>query len=79
MYGPQAGTPRALFTREWSTEPFTLGYMAHYAPGDLTAIGPTHAQPEGRFFVAGSDYWVAGYMEGAVRTGRAAADAILAR
>jgi monoamine oxidase len=74
MYGPQA-----LFTREWSTEPFTLGYMAHYAPGDLTAIGPTHSAPEGPFFVADSDYWVAGYMEGAVRTGRAAAAAILAR
>jgi monoamine oxidase len=79
MYGPQAAQPIALFTREWSAEPFTLGYMAHYAPGDLTAIGPTHGQPEGRFFVAGSDYWVAGYMEGAVRTGRAVADAILAR
>jgi monoamine oxidase len=79
MYGPQAAQPTALFTREWSAEPFTLGYMAHYAPGDLTAIGPTHGQPEGRFFVAGSDYWVAGYMEGAVRTGRAAADAVLAR
>jgi monoamine oxidase len=78
MYGAQAGKPTALFTREWSVEPFTLGYMAHYAPGDLTAIGPTHGQPEGRFFVAGSDYWVAGYMEGAVRTGRAAAKAILA-
>ena len=78
MYGPQGGQPSALFTREWSNEPFTLGYMAHYGPGDLTAIGPTHAQPEGRFFVAGSDYWVAGYMEGAVRTGRAAAGAILA-
>jgi monoamine oxidase len=78
MYGAQAGNPTALFTREWSVEPFTLGYMAHYAPGDLTAIGPTHSQPEGRFFVAGSDYWVAGYMEGAVRTGRDAAKAILA-
>lgn len=77
MYGPQGGQPVALFTREWSNEPFTLGYMAHYAPGDLTAIGPLHARPEGRFFVAGSDYWVAGYMEGAVRTGRAAASAIL--
>lgn len=79
MYGPQGGQPQTLFTREWSNEPFTQGYMAHYAPGDLTAIGPTHAQPEGRFFVSGSDYWVAGYMEGAVRTGRAAARAILAR
>jgi monoamine oxidase len=77
MYGPDAASPQALFTRQWSMEPFTLGYMAHYAPGDLTAIGPTHSQPEGRFFVAGSDYWVAGYMEGAVRTGRAAADAIV--
>lgn len=79
MYGPRAAQPVALFTREWSVEPFSLGYMAHYAPGDLTAIGPMHAQPEGRFFVAGSDYWAAGYMEGAVRTGRAAAAAILAR
>lgn len=79
MYGPQGGRPVALFTRQWSAEPFTGGYMAHYAPGDLTAIGPTHSQPEGRFFVAGSDYWVAGYMEGAVRTGRAAAAGILAR
>jgi len=79
MYGTQAGAPTALFTREWALEPFTLGYMAHYAPGDLTAIGPTHRQPEGRFFVAGSDYWAAGYMEGAVRTGRGAAKAILAR
>jgi monoamine oxidase len=79
MYGPQAAEPVALFTREWSAEPFSLGYMAHYAPGDLTAIGPQHAKSEGRFFVAGSDYWVAGYMEGAVRTGRAAARDILAR
>jgi monoamine oxidase len=78
MYGSKGGRPVALFTREWSDEPFTLGYMAHYAPGDLTAIGPTHAKPEGRFFVAGSDYWVAGYMEGAVRSGRATAGAILA-
>lgn len=79
MYGPGASAPVALFTREWSSEPFSLGYMAHYAPGDLTAIGPAHARPEGRFFVAGSDYWAAGYMEGAVRTGREAAAAILAR
>ena len=34
----------------------------------------THEPP---FYVAGSDHWVAGYMEGAVRTGRAAAAAAL--
>lgn len=79
MYGACGGSPVELFTEEWSEKEFTMGYMAHYAPGDLTAIGPLHAQPEPPFFVAGSDYWVAGYMEGAVRTGRAAASAILAR
>jgi monoamine oxidase len=77
MYGPRAAQPVALFTREWSSQRYTLGYMAHYAPGDLTAIGPTHSRSEGRFFVAGSDYWAAGYMEGAVRTGRQAAQDIL--
>lgn len=79
FYGPEAREPEALFMEEWSTKPYTLGYMAHYGPGDLTAIGPLHAQHEPPFYVAGSDFWVAGYMEGAVRTGRAAARAILER
>lgn len=79
MYGDDALELQHLFTRQWSMDPFTLGYMAHFAPGDLTAIGPLHARHEPPFFVAGSDYWVAGYMEGAVRTGRAAARAVLAR
>ncbi len=79
MYGPQGAEPVALLTREYSVDPFTLGYMAHYGPGDLTAIGPLHARHEPPFYVAGSDFWVAGYMEGAVRTGRAAAQAILNR
>jgi monoamine oxidase len=79
LYGEEAGTPLALYTRDWFRDEHTLGYMAHYGPGDLTAIGPLHAQPEPPFYVAGSDFWVAGYMEGAVRTGRAAAAQILAR
>jgi len=79
MYGEAAAHPKALFTEEWSIKPYTLGYMAHYAPGDLSAIGPLHAAHEPPFFVAGSDYWVSGYMEGAVRTGRSAAQAVLRR
>jgi len=47
--------------------------------GDLMAVGPLHGTHEPPFYVAGSDHWVAGYMEGAVRTGRAAARAILER
>lgn len=79
LYGEGAADPVALHTRDWFQDEHTLGYMAHYGPGDLTSIGPLHAQPEPPFYVAGSDFWVAGYMEGAVRTGRQAAAAILAR
>jgi monoamine oxidase len=43
------------------------------------ATGPLHGTHEPPFYVCGSDQWVAGYMEGAVRTGRAAAKKALAR
>ena len=49
MYGEAAAHPKALFTEEWSIKPYTLGYMAHYAPGDLSAIGPLHAAHEPPF------------------------------
>ena len=45
--------------------------------GDVMAVGPLHGKHEPPFYVCGSDQWVAGYMEGAVRTGRAAARAAL--
>ena len=40
-------------------------------------VGPLHGTHEPPFYVCGSDQWVAGYMEGAVRTGRGAAAAAL--
>ena len=40
-------------------------------PGTSSRVGPLHGTHEPPFYVAGSDHWVAGYMEGAVRTGRA--------
>ncbi len=43
------------------------------------AVGPLHGTHEPPFYVCGSDQWVAGYMEGAVRTGRAAAEEALRR
>jgi len=78
LYGEAAREPDALLERAWGTDPFTQGYVAQWAPGDLTAVGPLHGTHEPPFYVCGSDHWVAGYMEGAVRTGRAAAAAALA-
>jgi monoamine oxidase len=77
LYGEPAGTPDALIVRRWGTDPWTLGYVTHWRPGDVMAVGPLHGTHEPPFYVCGSDQWVAGYMEGAVRTGRAAAAAAL--
>jgi putrescine oxidase len=79
IYGPAASDPVSVMTRDWGLDPFTQGYVAQWAPGDVVAVGPLHGTHEPPFYVAGSDHWVAGYMEGAVRTGRAAARAILER
>ncbi|HET7666694.1 MAG TPA: FAD-dependent oxidoreductase [Mycobacterium sp.] len=73
--GPQ---PLATFERRWGTDPFTQGvrrraYVTQWRPGDVHRVGPLHGTHEPPFYVCGSDQWVAGYMEGAVRTGRAAA------
>jgi monoamine oxidase len=77
MYGPEAAQPLHSFLRLWATDPFTLGYTTHWWPGDVLRVGPLHGTHEPPFYVCGSDQWAAGYMEGAVRTGRAAAAAVL--
>jgi monoamine oxidase len=77
MYGPEAGRPRRSFLRLWATDPFTRGYTTHWWPGDVLRVGPLHGSHDPPFYVCGSDQWVAGYMEGAVQTGRAAAAAAL--
>lgn len=77
LYGEPARSPAALFERAWGSDPCTLGYIASWAPGDLMRVGPLHGTHEPPFYIAGSDHWVAGYMEGAVRTGREAAAAAL--
>jgi monoamine oxidase len=77
LYGDRARVPLAMLERTWGTERFTRGYITSWAPGDVERVGPLHGTHEPPFYVAGSDHWVAGYMEGAVRTGRAAARAAL--
>jgi monoamine oxidase len=77
MYGPTARATEAVHFRLWGVDPFTRGYVTHWWPGDVMRVGPLHGTHEPPFYVCGSDQWVAGYMEGAVRTGRAAAAAAL--
>jgi monoamine oxidase/putrescine oxidase len=77
MYGEPARVPDRTFLRLWATDPFTRGYVTHWWPGDVLRVGPLHGTHDPPFYICGSDQWVAGYMEGAVRTGRAAAAAAL--
>jgi monoamine oxidase len=77
LYGEQALVPDAYVERTWGFDPFTMGYITGWHPGDVMAVGPLHGTHEPPFFVCGSDQWVAGYMEGAVRTGRGAAGTAL--
>jgi monoamine oxidase len=77
LYGERARVPLSILERAWGTEPFTRGYITSWAPGDVHRVGPLHGSHEPPFYVAGSDHWVAGYMEGAVRTGRSAARSAL--
>ena len=76
-FGESARDPQAVFLRRWGVDPFTLGYITSWRPGDVMAVGPLHASHEPPFYVCGSDQWVCGYMEGAVRTGRGAASVAL--
>ena len=77
MYGPSARNTLSIHHRLWGVDPFTRGYVAHWWPGDVMRVGPLHGTHAPPFYACGSDQWVAGYMEGAVRTGRAAAAAAL--
>ncbi len=77
LYGDRGRQPSALLERTWGSDPYTLGYITSWAPGDVGRVGPLHGTHEPPFYVAGSDHWVAGYMEGAVKTGRGAAAAAL--
>jgi monoamine oxidase len=78
-YGEEARALQAFYVRRWGSDPWTRGYITAWRPGDVTAVGPLHATHEPPFYVCGSDQWVCGYMEGAVRTGSAAAEAALCR
>jgi monoamine oxidase len=80
-FGPVAMTPVSYLEKDWSAEEFTRGcYGAHFAPGVWTSYGEALRAPVERLHWAGAEYAVDwnGYMEGAVRSGAAAAREVLA-
>ena len=77
LLGSPTTRPGLIEERSYATDPWTQGYITGWRPGDVMRVGPLHAAHEPPFYVCGSDFWVCGYMEGAVRTGRAAARAVL--
>ena len=77
IYGSGMLEPQEIFYRPWGVDPWTQGYVTQWRVGDVLGVGPLHGTHEPPFYVCGSDQWVCGYMEGAVRTGRGAAAAAL--
>jgi len=79
-FGPQALHPTGYVDLAWAEEPFTRGaYGSFNPPGVLTSLQDPFIQPVGSIHFASSDasaIWP-GYMDGAIRSGTAAAAAVL--
>ena len=80
-FGSAALNPTGYADMVWATEAFTLGaYGSFNPPGVLTSLGAAVQGPTGNLHFAGADYspeWP-GYMEGAIRSGGAVAEEVLA-
>jgi len=76
MFGPRAAQPDDYIERLWAEEEWTRGcYGCHMPTGAWTNYGPALHAPIGPLHWAGAEYaqvWN-GYMDGAVRSGEAAA------
>jgi monoamine oxidase len=76
-FGPKAANPTAYYDLVWAQEVYSGGaYGSFNPPGVITALGKYVAGPIDNLRFAGADYsaiWP-GYMEGAIISGRGAAD-----
>jgi monoamine oxidase len=80
LYGPRAGHPDGYVERLWADEEWSRGcYGCHMPTGAWTNYGPALREPIGPLHWAGAEYATVwnGYMDGAVRSGEAAARAAL--
>lgn len=79
-FGPRALDPVDYIERDWAEEEYSRGcYGAFAAPGTLTRFGPHLRRPVGPIHWAGTETatrW-AGYMDGAVESGRRVAGEIV--
>ncbi|MFI0449727.1 flavin monoamine oxidase family protein [Actinomadura sp. 6N118] len=81
LFGPKAACPAAYIEQDWGAEPFSRGaYSAVFPPGAWTQYGQALRPPVGRIHWAGAETATAwyGYIEGAIRSGEAAAAAVVA-
>ncbi len=60
----------------WIEEPWSLGAWAYYAPGEVAALYPHVASPEGRIHFAGEHTTMNMTMEGAAQSGVRAANEV---
>lgn len=69
---------RRIISYAWQRDPFTDGAYALYRPGQWFGLRPVLARPHGKVLFAGEHIadWQ-GFMEGAIETGEAAADALV--
>jgi monoamine oxidase len=82
LFGPRAARPDAYVERLWAEEEWSRGcYGCHLPPGAWTGYGRALREPVGRIHWAGAEYATVwnGYMDGAVRSGEAAAEEALER
>lgn len=79
--GPRALEPLAYHETSWMDEEWSRGaYVGVMGPGTWTGLGPALRAPIGPIHWAGTETALVwnGYMEGAIRSGEAAAAAVLA-
>lgn len=80
LFGDRAHRAEQFFERDWAAEPWSLGGpVAIMGPGALTRFGQALREPAGPLHFAGTERasrWC-GYMDGAVRSGEDAADALI--
>ncbi len=81
-FGPRAGDPEAYEDMVWENEEYSRGcYGSLCGPGAVTGVAEALREPVGRIHWAGTETatrWC-GYMDGAVRSGKRAADEVSER
>lgn len=81
LFGRRAAQPADYLERDWTAEPYSRGcYTGLFVPGAWTGFGQALREPVGRLHWAGTEaatLW-SGYIDGAIRSGEASADEVLA-